>query len=70
MIEMRIDEMSVLAGRPIEEAIPDLPPGVVVGALTRDGSFLIPRGDTVVEPGDHAVILADSDVVEELVDLL
>jgi len=70
MIEIRIDEMSVLAGRPIEEAIPDLPPGVVVGALTRDGSFLIPRGDTVVEPGDHAVILADSDVVEELVDLL
>ena len=70
VIEIRIDERSVLAGRPIEEAITDLPPGVVVGALTRSGSFLVPRGDTVVEPGDHAVILADNDVVEETVDLL
>jgi len=27
----------------------------------------MPRGDTVVMPGDHAVILAESDVVEETI---
>jgi len=70
VIEIRIDEESVLAGRPIEEAIGDLPSGVVIGAITRNGSFLMPRGDTVVKPGDHAVVLADSDVVEETITLL
>ena len=69
-IEIRIDRDSVLADRRISEAIRDLPDGVVVGAITRNGSFLVPRGDTVVEVGDHAVILADSDVVEETLDRL
>lgn len=67
VIEIRIDTDSVLAGRPIREAISDLPEDVVIGAITRNGSFRMPRGDTVIEPGDHAVILADNDVVEETV---
>lgn len=67
VIEIRIDTDSIIAGRPIHEAIRDLPDGVVIGAVTRNGSFLMPRGDTVIEPGDHAVILVDSDVVEETI---
>jgi len=67
VIEIQIDTDSVLSGRPIRETIHDLPEGVVVGAVTRNGTFLAPRGDTVIEPGDHAVILVDSDVVEETV---
>ena len=70
VIEIRIDTDSVLAGRPLSEAIGDLPEGVVVGAITRNGSFLMPRGDTVVQSGDHAVILADSDAVEETIERL
>ena len=70
VIEIRIDTDSILAGRPISESIEDLPAGVVVGALTRNGSFRMPRGDTVVNPGDHAVILVDSDVVDETLELL
>lgn len=70
VIEIRIDEESILTGRPIEEAIGDLPDGVVVGAITRNGSFLMPRGDTVVESGDHAVVLADSDAAEATINLL
>ena len=67
VIEILVDADSVLADRPIREGVSELPDGVVVGALTRNGSFLMPRGDTVVEPGDHAVILADSGVVEETI---
>ena len=70
VIEIRIDTDSVLAGRPISEAIDDLPENVVVGALTRDGSYLMPRGETVINPGDHAVILVESDVVAETIALL
>ncbi|WP_257299667.1 Trk system potassium transporter TrkA [Haloarchaeobius sp. FL176] len=70
VIEIRIDTESALAGRPIAEAIADFPPGVVIGAITRNGSFLMPRGDTVVKPGDHAVVLADSDGIEEVIERL
>jgi len=68
VIEVQVDSDSVLAGRPIREVIDELQDGVVISAITRNGSFRIPRGDTVIEPGDHAVILVDSDVVEEVID--
>ena len=55
----------MLAGKPIQESIVDLPDGVVVGAITRNGDFVIPRGGTVVEPGDTVVLFVDADVVEE-----
>lgn len=67
VIEIEIDEESVLVGRPIREAVEDLPDGVVVGAITRAGGFVTPRGDTVVEVGDHVVVLAREEVAEETV---
>nr|WP_176705210.1 Trk system potassium transporter TrkA [Halobacterium sp. GN101] len=70
VIEIQIDTNSVLADRPIREGIHDLPEGVVVGAVTRNGSLLTPRGDTVIDPGDNAVIFVDSDVVEETISRL
>ncbi|MEF8868298.1 MAG: Trk system potassium transporter TrkA [Haloarculaceae archaeon] len=66
VMEVEIDAESVLAGRTIAESVPDLPEGVVVGAIARDGRLITPRGDTVVEPGDHVVLFADAEVVEAL----
>lgn len=66
VLEIEIADDSVLAGRPIRESARDLPTGVVVGALVRDGAHITPRGDTVVEVGDHVVVFADMDVVEEI----
>ena len=70
ILEIEIDDDSVLAGRPISESVAELPTGVVIGSLTRDGSLVIPRGDTVVQPGDHAVIFIDADVLDETTELL
>ncbi len=70
VVEIEVDAGSVLVGRPIRESVPDLPSGVVVGAITRDGAFVIPRGDTVVEAGDHVVLFVDSDVVAEATSML
>ncbi|MGQ3330078.1 Trk system potassium transporter TrkA [Halorubrum sp. FL23] len=67
VIEIQIDSDSIIAGQPIREAIHQLPEGVVIGAVTRNGSNLAPRGDTVIEPGDHTVILVDSEFVEETI---
>ncbi len=39
--------------------------GWVVAALVRDGRTIVAHGDTVVRPGDHALIMTTSDRVDE-----
>ena len=63
VIEIEVDEESVLVGRPIREAVADLPKGVVVGAITRNGEYVVPRGDTVIETNDHVVVFVDRDAL-------
>jgi len=70
VMEVEVDAESVLAGRPIHESVGDLPDGVVIGAITRDGEFITPRGDTVVELNDHVVVFLDACVVDEASSLL
>jgi trk system potassium uptake protein TrkA len=65
VIEIEVDDGSVLAGRPIRESIGDLPAGIVIGAITRNGAFVTPRGDTVIETGDHVVVFVDAGVIDE-----
>ena len=70
VLEVEVDDDSVLVGRPIREAVADLPEGFVLGAITRDREFVVPRGDTIVEPGDHVVAFVErsafADVSEKL----
>jgi trk system potassium uptake protein TrkA len=63
-LEIEIDDDSLLAGRPISESAADLPARVTIGAITRDGEFITPRGDTVVAAGDHVVVFAETDAVD------
>lgn len=64
VLEIEVDEESVLVDRPIRESVKDLPDGVVIGAITRNGTFVIPRGDTVVQRGDHVVVFVEIEVLE------
>lgn len=64
VLEIEVDADSALAERPIREAIADLPAGVVVGALARGEEIIAPRGDTVVEIGDHAILFVRADTIE------
>jgi trk system potassium uptake protein TrkA len=64
VLEVQVDEDSILVGRPIREAVADLPEGFVVGAITRGDEFVVPRGDTVVEPGDHVVAFVGRDALD------
>ena len=70
VLEVEIDDSSIFAGRTIADAAADLPEGVVVGAITRQGELVVPRGDTVVNAGDHVVVFAETTVLEEVSDLL
>jgi trk system potassium uptake protein TrkA len=64
LIEAEALETSSLVGVPIREA--KLPAGVVVAALVRDESIVIPRGDTVVRAGDLVVIFASTEAVKKV----
>ncbi|EMA51139.1 Trk system potassium transporter TrkA [Halococcus thailandensis] len=64
VLEIQIDDDSTLAGQPITDATDDLPARVTIGAITRDGEFITPRGDTVVEVGDHVVVFVETEVVD------
>jgi trk system potassium uptake protein TrkA len=70
VLEFEVDADSVLAGRPIRESVADLPVEAVVGAVTRRGEFVVPRGDTTVEVGDHVVVFVAADALEAVVELI
>lgn len=64
VIEIEVDGESTLAGRQIEASTADLPARVTIGAIIRDGTYITPRGDTVVEIGDHVVVFAEADAID------
>lgn len=66
VLEIEINEESVLAGKPISESIQGLPNGLVIGAITRAGTYVIPRGETVIEVGDHIVVFVDAALADEV----
>lgn len=68
VIEIEIGANSVLADRRIMDAIQDLPDGVVIGAISRDGELVTPRGDTTIQVGDHVVVFVDSSVLDAVTD--
>ena len=70
VLEIEVDEESVLTGRPIHESVAELPSEVVIGAITRGQEFIIPRGDTVISSGDHIVLFVAADVLSAVLDII
>lgn len=56
VIEAEVLETSALAERRIRDA--GLPEGVIIGALLRDETFIVPRSETVIRAGDLIVLFA------------
>lgn len=64
VLEIEVDDESILTDRTIAESTTDLPSGVVVGAITRGDELITPRGDTVIRTGDHVVVFLETSVME------
>jgi len=64
LIEADALETSSLVGVPLREA--ELPEGVLIGAIVRGSEVVIPRGDTVIRPGDRVIIFAASSAVKKV----
>jgi trk system potassium uptake protein TrkA len=66
VLELELSEDSSLVGHPIREIAADFDADLVIGAVTRNGDNVTPRGDTVLEPSDHIVVFVETPFVGEL----
>jgi K+ transport systems, NAD-binding component len=64
LIEAEALETSSLVGAPLRDT--KLPPGVMVGAIVRNGEFISPRGSTVIQNKDRVVLFAVSEAVRKV----
>ncbi|MDP6805865.1 MAG: Trk system potassium transporter TrkA, partial [Rhodospirillales bacterium] len=64
LIEADALETSSLVGRSIREA--NLPDGVLIGAIVRDGQVINPRGATVIQSKDRIVLFASTDAIRDV----
>ena len=64
VIEVEALETSPVVGRPLKDV--RFPRGVLIGAVVRKRDVLIPRGNTVLQPGDIAVVFSPHDVVKKV----
>jgi len=64
VIEADALETSVIVGRPLREI--ELPAGIIIGAVVHEDAVVIPRGSTVIEPGDRVIVLAVPKMVKKM----
>ena len=66
VLELQVDDESILTGRRIQDSTVELPSEVVVGAITRGREFITSRGSTVIELGDHVVLFVAVNALSEV----
>ncbi|MGF7162650.1 trk system potassium uptake protein TrkA [Rhodoligotrophos appendicifer] len=64
VLEVEALETSPVVGKPLREA--DLPDGVRIGAIVRNGKVSIPNGATEIKPRDRIVIFALAGMVRDV----
>jgi trk system potassium uptake protein TrkA len=64
LIEAEALETSNLVGSPLKDI--KLPPGVLLGAIVRDGQVIVPRGTTVVQAKDRVVLFAAKSAISQV----
>jgi len=70
VLELELTADGAMVGKTLEELDRELDAQFVVGAITRDNSFVTPRGDTVLEVGDHVVVFVETEFADDLMELL
>jgi trk system potassium uptake protein TrkA len=60
VLELELSDGCALVGRPIQELVEEIDAKFVIGAIVRDRQHVTPRGDTVLQPGDHVIVLVET----------
>ncbi|QLD90944.1 Trk system potassium transporter TrkA [Natronomonas salina] len=69
VLELELSPDSSLVGKPIRDISAEFDSDIVIGAVTRNGDQITPRGDTVLEAGDHVVVFVETACVEALMSM-
>ncbi|WP_138380043.1 Trk system potassium transporter TrkA [Luteithermobacter gelatinilyticus] len=67
VIEAVALDTSPLVGKPLRDI--RLPAGIVVGAIVQDDQVVVPRGGTVIRPGDTVVMFTRADMIRKVEEL-
>lgn len=67
-IEAEALETSDIVNKPLHKV--KMPKGAIVGAIFRENDIIIPKGDSVIKPGDRLIIFALQQVLPKLEKLL
>lgn len=70
VLELELTGDSGMVGKTLQELDRELDAQFVVGAITRENTFVTPRGDTVLEAGDHVVVFVETEFADDLMGLL
>ena len=68
VIEADAIESAAVVGVPLKDA--RLPNGVLVGAIVRNGTVIIPRGETEIAKGDRLIIFSPHSTIRKVEELL
>ena len=64
VMEGEVMETSPLAGKSLSHE--DIPDGIRIGAVVREGKVLVPHDDLIVRSGDHIVLLVERDALKDV----
>ena len=64
IIEMEVSDDAPAAGRKVIDI--DLPDGSLIISVLREGGGIVPKGDTVIQPGDEVLLVLDPGVEADI----
>ncbi|MDI6733213.1 MAG: Trk system potassium transporter TrkA [Planctomycetota bacterium] len=64
VLEMEALPKSPIIGRPLNQL--SLPAGMIIGAVVKNDFPIIPKGDTIIIPGDKVVVFALPDAIKKI----
>ncbi len=67
-IEFRVGENAACVGRPLREL--KLKPNTLIAAVIRGSKSILPDGGTVIQPGDHAIVVSAAGKLQTLDDIV
>lgn len=69
ILELELSPESELVGQTIKEIDDATEAELVFGAVTRDQTYLSPRGSTRLEAGDHIIVFVETAFVEDIISM-
>ena len=67
-LEFRVGENAACVGKPLREL--KLRPNTLIAAVIRGSKSILPDGDTVIQPGDHAIVVSAAGKLQTLDDIV